>query len=59
MIACHAALLALKAGQPVKILANGELTKPLTVKVDKVSGQAKECIEKAGGTVVTGGPAGE
>lgn len=48
-----------KAGQPVKVLANGEITKALTVKVDKVSGQAKELIEKAGGTVVADAPAAE
>jgi large subunit ribosomal protein L15 len=42
-----------KAGQPVKILANGELNKALTVNVDKVSGQAKERIEKAGGSVIS------
>ncbi|PID44936.1 MAG: 50S ribosomal protein L15 [Proteobacteria bacterium] len=42
-----------KKGQPVKVLANGEVTKALTVQVDKVSGQAKEMIEKAGGTVIT------
>ncbi len=48
-----------KAGQPVKILANGELSKALTVNVDKVSGQAKELIEKAGGTVVSDAPAAE
>lgn len=35
----------------VKILANGELDKSLTVKVDKVSQGAKEKIEAAGGTV--------
>jgi len=35
----------------VKILANGELQKSLTVKVDKVSQGAKEKIEAAGGTV--------
>ena len=48
-----------KAGQPVKVLANGEITKALTVKVDKVSGQAKELIEKAGGSVVAEQPAAE
>jgi len=42
-----------KAGQLVKVLANGELNKALTVNVDKVSGQAKELIEKAGGSVNT------
>lgn len=35
----------------VKILGNGELTKKLTVNVDKVSASAKAKIEKAGGTV--------
>lgn len=40
-----------KAGRMAKVLANGEITKPLTVKVDKVSGQARELIEKAGGSV--------
>ncbi len=35
----------------VKVLANGELTKSLTVAVDKVSGGAKKKIEAAGGTV--------
>ncbi len=36
----------------VKILGNGDITKKLTVNVDKVSGSAKEKIEKAGGTIV-------
>jgi large subunit ribosomal protein L15 len=40
----------------VKILAAGELTKKLTVKVDKVSAAAKEKIEKAGGSVAGGAP---
>jgi large subunit ribosomal protein L15 len=35
----------------VKVLANGELSKSLTVAVDKVSGSAKKKIEAAGGTV--------
>ncbi|WP_306549039.1 50S ribosomal protein L15 [Desulfobulbus sp.] len=35
----------------VKILANGEITKPLTVKVDKISQGAKERIVTAGGTI--------
>ncbi len=35
----------------VKILGNGELTKSLTVDVDKVSASAKAKIEKAGGSV--------
>ena len=37
----------------VKILGNGELTKKLTVNVDKVSASAKAKIEKAGGSVVS------
>lgn len=35
----------------VKILANGELNRTLTVKVDQVSQGAKEKIEATGGTV--------
>lgn len=38
--------------KPVKILGSGELTKALTVKVDKVSSAAKEKIEKAKGKVI-------
>ncbi len=41
------------ASSPVKVLGDGELTKKLTVKVDKVSGPAKQKIEAAGGTVET------
>ena len=37
--------------EPVKVLGDGELTKKLTVRVDKVSGSAKQKIEAAGGTV--------
>lgn len=36
---------------PVKVLGDGELTKSLTVKVDRVSGPARTKIEAAGGTV--------
>ena len=36
---------------PIKILARGKLEKKLSFKVDKVSGKAKELIEKAGGTI--------
>jgi large subunit ribosomal protein L15 len=36
--------------KPVKILANGELDRPLKVKVHKYSATAKEKIEAAGGT---------
>jgi large subunit ribosomal protein L15 len=35
----------------VKVLADGDLTRKLTISVDKVSAAAKEKIEKAGGTV--------
>ena len=35
----------------IKILGNGDLTKSLTVDVDKVSASAKAKIEKAGGSV--------
>ena len=35
----------------VKVLANGELTKSLTVAVDKVSEGARKKIEAAGGTI--------
>ena len=34
----------------VKVLGNGELTKKLTVKADTFTAQAKEKIEKVGGT---------
>ena len=36
---------------PVKVLGDGELTKALTVKVDKVSASAQAKIEAAGGKV--------
>jgi len=35
---------------PVKILAKGEVTKPLTVHAHKFSGSARAAIEAAGGT---------
>ena len=37
--------------EPVKVLGDGELTKALTVRVDKTSASAKEKIEAAGGKV--------
>lgn len=37
----------------VKVLGDGEITKKLTVKVDKVSASAKKKIEAAGGKVDT------
>lgn len=42
-----------KASLPVKVLADGKLTKALTFVVDKVSASAKAKIEKAGGKVET------
>ena len=44
-----------KKGMAVKILANGEISKPLKVKVDKISEAAKSKIESIGGTVITEG----
>ena len=41
----------IKRGQLTKVLANGEITKAVNIRVDKISAQAKEKIEKAGGTV--------
>ena len=38
---------------PVKVLGDGEITKKLTVNVDKVSASAKAKIEAAGGKVET------
>lgn len=35
----------------IKILGSGELTRKLTIQVDKVSASAREKIEKAGGNV--------
>ncbi|MEW6277373.1 MAG: 50S ribosomal protein L15 [Candidatus Eremiobacterota bacterium] len=37
--------------EPVKVLANGSLSKKLTVTVDAVSASAREAIESAGGKV--------
>lgn len=42
-----------KKGMLVKVLANGEITKPLKIQVDKISKAAQIKIETAGGTVVT------
>jgi large subunit ribosomal protein L15 len=39
-------------GAVVKVLANGEIKKALTVKVEKISAQAKAQIEAAGGQVI-------
>ena len=40
-----------KSSTLVKVLGNGDITKKLTVEVDKVSESAKAKVEKAGGTV--------
>ena len=40
-----------KNADGIKVLGNGDITKKLTVCVDKVSASAKEKIEKAGGSV--------
>ena len=40
-----------KETEPVKVLADGEITKKLTVKVEKVSAAAQAKIEAAGGKV--------
>jgi large subunit ribosomal protein L15 len=42
-----------KKGMLVKVLANGEVTKPLKVQVDKISKAAQSKIEAAGGTVIS------
>ena len=41
-----------RTDEVVKVLGDGELTKKLTVDVDRVSASARAKIEKAGGTVV-------
>ncbi len=46
----HAKGLATRKGIPVKMLAKGELTKPLTVHAHGFSTAAREQIEAAGGT---------
>ncbi len=39
--------------QPVKVLGDGDITKPLKIRVDSISGAARAKIEAAGGTVDT------
>jgi large subunit ribosomal protein L15 len=41
----------------IKVLGDGELSRKLTVQVDKVSASAREKIEKAGGTITLPPPA--
>ncbi|MCD8316503.1 MAG: 50S ribosomal protein L15 [Eggerthellaceae bacterium] len=38
-------------GSLVKVLGDGEITKPLTIRVDKISANAKAKVEAAGGKV--------
>jgi large subunit ribosomal protein L15 len=40
-----------RPGRPIKLLANGSLTKNVTVKVDKASAMARAAVSAAGGTV--------
>jgi len=47
------------AGQPIKILGDGELKQALTVKADKFSASAKAKIEAAGGKAEEVGNAGK
>lgn len=42
---------AVRSGQPVKVLGNGEISVAVQVTADKFSASAKEKIEKAGGSV--------
>ena len=39
------------ARKPVKVLANGEITRAITLKVNAISAKAREKVEAAGGTV--------
>ncbi len=43
-----------KSGLPVKILGDGDLTRKLSVQVDKVSKTAREKITAAGGEIIEG-----
>jgi large subunit ribosomal protein L15 len=45
-----------KGVDPIKVLANGDLTKKLSFNVAAVSDSAKEKIEKAGGSIVINSP---
>ncbi|OGJ55750.1 50S ribosomal protein L15 [Candidatus Peribacteria bacterium RIFCSPHIGHO2_02_FULL_52_16] len=41
----------LSSNKPVKLLGRGALTKKFELKIDAISGTAKQAVEKAGGTV--------
>jgi large subunit ribosomal protein L15 len=43
-------------GAGIKILGNGELKHALTIEADKISGSAREKIDKAGGTITLRAP---
>lgn len=49
-VLCRAGLA--KKGQPIKVLANGDIAKAITIKVDKISKAAKAKIDLAGGKVI-------
>jgi large subunit ribosomal protein L15 len=55
--AMTAAALATRKDIPVKVLAKGKLSKPLTVHAHAFSAAAKSGIEDAGGACVVLGPA--
>ena len=44
---------AVRAGQPVKVLGQGDITVPVTVTAQAFSASAKEKIEAAGGSVTS------
>lgn len=46
---------AVRKNQPVKVLAQGEITVAVQVTVDAISGSAKDKIEAAGGSVTVAG----
>lgn len=46
---------AVRKGQPVKVLGDGEISVAVTVAVDKISASAKSKIEAAGGSVTEAG----
>ena len=49
--ALHKARLARNKNEPIKLLANGKLTKKLTIKVNAASQSAIKAVEAAGGKV--------
>ncbi|MCX8112722.1 MAG: 50S ribosomal protein L15 [Bacteroidia bacterium] len=42
-----------RRGMPIKVLARGQLSRPITLRVHKVSAAAQAAIEKVGGKVVS------